>query len=239
MNIQEYIRILRRRGWIVVAAVLLCAAAAFGVSALQKEVYRASVYVSTVPARADYGLATTASELMRNFVANIQTPEVAQQVIDQARLDQNPYEFLSDVKIQPDPSTFLIRIDAEAGDPEVAQRMAITLAEIFEAERKAYYAQQDKRDRIEVKIVSRAIGAPQIQPRPAVNALAGGVLGLLFGVAIVLALTWMEVDLLRTPAAVERALELPVLGAIPHGDKPTSTTQPAVQPSSVGAPKTV
>ena len=239
MNIQEYIRIIQRRGWIVVTAVFLCAAAAFGVSSFQEELYRASVYVSTVPARPDFGLANTASELMRNFVANLQTPEVAQKVIDQARLDQNPYEFLSDVKIQPDSSTFLIRIDAEAGDPEVAKLMAITLAEIFEAERNAYYAQLDKQDRIEVKIVSRAIDAPQIQPRPTVNALAGGVLGLLFGVGMVLALTWMEVDLLRTPASVERALELPVLGAIPQGGKSASPTQPAVQPGPVGAPKTV
>ena len=34
-------------------------------------------------------------------------------------------------------------------------------------------------EHVSEEIVSRAIGAPQIQPRPAVNALAGGVLGLL------------------------------------------------------------
>jgi capsular polysaccharide biosynthesis protein len=238
MTIQEYIRIIRRRGWIVVVAVLLCAIAAYSVSSFQKELYRASVHVSTVPARADWGLASTASELMRNFVANIQTPEMAQRVIDEARLDMNPYDFLANVKIAPDSSTFLIRIDAESGDPEVAKRMAITLAELFEAERNAYYAQQDKRDRIEVKIVSRAIDAPLVQPRPRVNALAGAVLGLLLGVGVVLALTWMEADMLRTPAAVERTLDLPVLGAIPSGGKTTSPPQPAAQPGAMGAPET-
>lgn len=238
MTIQEYIRIIRRRGWIVVVAVLLCSTAAYAVSSFQKEMYRASVYVSTVPALADWGLASTASELMRNFVANIQTPEMAQQVIDEAKLDMNPYTFLANTKVAPDSSTFLIRIDAEAGDPEVARLMAITLAELFEAERNAYYAQQDKRDRIEVKIVSRAIDVPLIQPRPKVNALAGAVLGLLFGVVVVLALTWMESDLLRTPAAVERTLSLPVLGAIPQGSRSSTAPQPAPQPGAVGAPKT-
>ena len=93
--------------------------------------------------------------------------------------------------------------------------MALALADEFVEERTAYYAQQDKENRIEVKIVSRAIDAPQYQPQPLLNALAGSVLGLLLGIAVVLLLTWMEADLLGTPDAVERTLALPVLGAIP------------------------
>lgn len=53
MTIQEYLRILQRRGWMIVVAVLLAAAACFGVSYLQEDMYRATVYVSTVPARPD------------------------------------------------------------------------------------------------------------------------------------------------------------------------------------------
>jgi len=239
MTIQEYIRIIRRRGWILLAAVALCAIAAYGISSLQREVYRATVYVSTVPARADWGLANTASELMRNFAANIQTPEVAQAVINRAKLDQNPYDFLANTTVAPDASTFTIRIDAKAGDPNVARTMALTLADEFVEERTAYYAQQDKRDRIEVKIRSRAIDAPLIQPRPKVNALAGGVLGLLLGVALVLVLTWMEADRLRTPNAVERTLSLPVLAAIPRGADARPPARPAAQTGRVGAPETV
>ena len=55
MSIQEYIRIIRRRGWIVVAAALLAVLAAFGISYFQKDLYRATVYISTVPARPDWG----------------------------------------------------------------------------------------------------------------------------------------------------------------------------------------
>ena len=44
--------------------------------------------------------------------------------------------------------------------------MALTLADLFVDERTAYYAQQDKRDRIEVKIVSRTIVGAQYQPQP-------------------------------------------------------------------------
>lgn len=215
MTIQDYTRLLRRRGWIILVAILLAGGAAFGISALQTEMYRATVQVSTVPARPDWGLGNTAKDLMRNFAINIQTPEMAQKVIERAQLDMNPYDLLSELRVAPDSSTFLIKIEARNPDPEVAKLIATTMAQEFVDERTAYYAQQDKQNRIEVKIVSRAIGAEQFQPKPLLNLVAGSVLGLLLGICLVLLLVWMEMDLLRTAEAVERTLQLPVLGAIP------------------------
>jgi capsular polysaccharide biosynthesis protein len=238
MTIQEYIRILRHRGWIIVAAVLLAAVAAYGVSYLQKELYRATVFVSTVPARPDWGLGNTAKDLMRNFAANIQTPEVAQRVIDRAQLDMNPYDLLANLQVEPDSSTFTIKIEGRNPDGEVAKLIALTVADEFVEERTAYYAQLDKADRIEVKIRSRAISYDQIQPKPLYNAIAGGVLGLLFGIALVLLLTWMEADFLRTPAAVERALGLSVLGTIPASAGARAPASPATAPGRMAIPKT-
>jgi capsular polysaccharide biosynthesis protein len=120
----------------------------------------------------------------------------------------------------------------------VAKLIALTLADEFVEERTAYYAQLDKSDRIEVKIRSRAIGYDQTQPKPKVNAIAGAVLGLLFGIAIVLVLTWMEADLLRTPAAVERALGVPILGTIPDSPAQKDVATASAQPQQVGAPET-
>lgn len=215
MTIQEYIRILRKRGWIVIAAALLAAIAAYGVGYLQKEVYRATVYISAVPARADFGLGASAKDLLRNFTQNLRTVENAQRAIDRSKLDMNPYDFIGNLQVADDSSTFTIQVDAQAADPQVATQMALAIADEFVEERQQYYAQQDKRDRIEVKIRSRAINAPQIQPKPMINAIAGGVLGLLLGGGIALLLTWMEADLLLTPLAVERTLGLEVLGTIP------------------------
>lgn len=238
MTLQEYARILRKRGWIIVAAALLAGLLALGVSMFQKELYRATVNVSTVPARADFGLGATAKDLLRNFAENIQTPENAQRVIERAQLDMNPYDFLANTQVAPDSSTFTIKIEARNPDPAVARLMALTLADEFVEERTQYYAQQDKRDRIEVKIRSRAIGADQIQPKPMLNAIAGAVLGVLLGVALVFALTWMEADLLRTPAAVERSLELPILGAIPAAVGVKEAPQPAAGAQRVSTPTT-
>ncbi|MGL4649155.1 MAG: Wzz/FepE/Etk N-terminal domain-containing protein, partial [Caldilineaceae bacterium] len=126
MTIQEFMRILRKRGWIVVAAMLLTALAAFGISAIQEEEYRATVNVSTVPARADFGLGATAKDLLRNFAENIMTPENAQRAIEQAQLDMNPYDFMANLQVVPDSSTFTIKVEARNPDPEVAKLMALT-----------------------------------------------------------------------------------------------------------------
>lgn len=237
MTIQEYIRIIRQRGWIVVAAALLAAIAAFGISSFQKELYRATVYISTVPARPDWGLGNTAKDLMRNFALNLATYENAQAAIAIAKLDQDPNDFLANVQVATEADNFAIKIEARNPDGEVAKQMALTLAQLFEVERTNYYAQLDKSDRIEVKIRSSAIGYEQIQPKPLINAIAGAVLGMLFGIAVVLVLTWMENDLLRTPAAAERALALPILGAIPIAEvnHPTAGTTPAR--GRLGVPK--
>ncbi len=237
MTLQEYWRIIRKRGWIIVLAVVLGAVAAFGISYVQKELYQATVEVSTVPARPDWGLGNTAKDLMRNFTANLKTPEIAARVIARQQLDKNPYDLLANTQVEPDSSTFTIKVQVRDPDGEVAKLAALGFADEFFEERTAYYAQLDKSDRIEVKIRSRDIGYSQVQPKPLLNAVAGAVLGLLLGVAIVLLLTWMEADLLRTPAAVERSLGMPVLGAIPRSRR-RDVVQPEPQPSRVGAPKT-
>ena len=237
MTLQEYWRIIRKRGWIILVTMVLAAALAFGISYLQKELFQATVEVSTVPARPDWGLGNTAKDLMRNFTANLKTPEVAANVIARQQLDMNPYDLLANTQVEPDASTFTIKIQARNPDGEVAKLAALGFADEFYAERTAYYAQLDKQDRIEVKIRSRDIGYEQTQPKPRLNAIAGAVLGLLFGLVVVLLLTWMEADLLRTPAAAERALGMPILGAIPRNSKHKETAQPAVQPGRVAAPK--
>ena len=213
--IQEYSGVVRRFGWILIVAVILAGSLSYGVSFLQEEMYRATIHVSTVPARPDWGLGNTAKELMRNFVRNLRTFEVAEEVIARAQLDMHPSEFLRLTNIASEPSTFTIEIEARSRDKIVSEIMALTLADYFVDERTAYYAQQDKRDRIEVKIVSRVIEGARYQPQPLINTMAGAVLGFLLGVGLILLLAWIESGFLRTPDSVERTLDLTVLGAIP------------------------
>jgi capsular polysaccharide biosynthesis protein len=211
MDLRAYFDILRRRGWIILVVALIGATAALGLSFVQTKIYRATARISAVPARPDWGLGNSAKDLLRNFVNNINTHDMANRVIARAQLDMNSYDLLAKITVSAEPENFIIRIDAKDRDPEIAKRIAKTMADLFVDDRVAYYNTQDKNNRIEVKLVDSMIDAPLYQPKPLVNALAGGVLGAL----IVLALEWMAADILATPATVERMLGVPVLAAIP------------------------
>jgi capsular polysaccharide biosynthesis protein len=237
MELRAYLDILRRRGWIILATAALAAALALGLSMVQTKTYRATARISAVPARPDWGLGNSAKDLLRNFVNNIKTHDMANQVIDRAQLDMSSYDLLEKVTVSAEPENFIIRIDAKDPDPEVARLIALTMANEFVDERVAYYQTQDKDNRIEVKLVDSVIDAPIYRPRPLMNALAGLLLGGLIGALIVLLLEWMASDVLASVESVERTLKLPVLGAIPAtamsgaAVRTPAQRQPAVNPA--------
>ncbi len=215
MELRDYLEILRKRGWIILALAVLAGAAAFGFSLTQTKIYRASAKVSVVPGTPDWGLGNTAKDLLRNFVINIDTHDMAQKVIDRAQLDMSTYDLLERTEVSSDSSNFTIQIDAKDERPDVSRQIALTMADIFVEERTAYYNQQDKRDRIEVKVVDHVIDAPLFRPNPPLNGAAGFVLGAVLGALLVFWLEWLEADVLRTPQAIEKHLGVPVLGLIP------------------------
>lgn len=215
MDFRAYLDILRRRGWIIVVTALVAAALAFGLSLVQTKTYRATARISAVPARPDWGLGNSAKDLLRNFVNNLNTHDMANRVISVAQLDMNSYDLLSKLTISAEPDNFMIRIDAKDQDPEIAKKIALTMAQEFETDRRQYYETQDKNNRIEVNVVDSVVDAPLYKPKPLMNSLAGFALGGLIGALIVLALEWMASDILATPETVARTLGLPVLGTIP------------------------
>ena len=56
MELSDYFRILRQRGWIIVVVAVVAAVSAFGFSKLQRPIYKSSMQVTVLPARNDYGL---------------------------------------------------------------------------------------------------------------------------------------------------------------------------------------
>jgi capsular polysaccharide biosynthesis protein len=215
MEIKTYLRILKKRGWIILLAALIAGAAAFGFSKMQDPTYRARILVSVVPARADWGLGNSLKDLLRNYQTNLRTHRMANKVIDRSQLDMNSYEILEEIEVNPEPDRFVMEIVAKDRDPHTAIVIVQTMAQIFVDEREAWNQLQDKRDRIDISIVDDARDAPQWKPNPKMNALAGLILGALAGALIVFALEWLESGVLRSTEDVEKALGTSVLGTIP------------------------
>ena len=222
MELQDYLQILWRRGWIIFLVALIGGASALFFSLQQTPIYRASIELSVQPARADWGLSNTVKDLLRNYAENIHTHTVAMEVIDRAQLDMTADRLLPKLFVSPDASTFSLRIEARDYDPLVAQQIAQTVGEVFLEDRQAWNQEQDKRDRIDVRIRDSVYdrGYSLYSPKKKINALAGMVFGGLLGGLLVFAIEWMTRDLIRTPQDLERELQVSVLGAIPahHGE---------------------
>ena len=73
MEISDYLRILRKRGWLIVVVAIIAAASAYAFSKMQTPIYSATVQLSVNPARLDWGLSNTIKDLLRNYATNIRT----------------------------------------------------------------------------------------------------------------------------------------------------------------------
>jgi len=218
MEISDYLRILRKRGWIIIAVALVAGLSAYGFSKMQTPIYSAQVKLSVVPARAtDWGSNNSLKDLLRNYTENIKTHTTAQEVIDRAQLDMDTTTFLGKLFVNPDSSTFTLALEARDRDPEVAMGMVDMTAKVFAEDREQWNQQQDKRDRIDVKMLDSVynLGYTQYSPNTKINTLAGLLFGALMGVLVIFFLEWLEMDIIRSAEDVERAVNVPVLGVIP------------------------
>jgi capsular polysaccharide biosynthesis protein len=229
VELTDYLRIFRKRGWIVILVALVAAASAFGFSKLQTPVYSASVKLSINPARADWGLSNVAKDLLRNYAENIRTHTMAQEVIDRAQLDMDTTNLLSKLFVSPAADTFTLQLEARDTDPEVAMTIVQTMSEVFVEDRDAWNQRQDKRDRIEVSILDNVwnLGYQQYSPNTKINTAAGGLFGLLVGLLVIFLLEWLEQDVIRSVADVERVIGVTVLGSIPPAPSDGNSRQPS------------
>jgi len=217
MNLTYYVRILIRRGWIIALAAVITAGAAFGFSKLQTPTYRATQYVLLQPARNDYGLTETLRYLLRSYVVFLNTDEQAANAIERLQLDMTPGEVRGHTIISSDPTQLTVQIDVTMEDGPTAARIATELGRLLVEERTEDNRDLQREDRIEARLIDTATYG-QYTPRTMINTIAGAVLGLLVGGAVVFVLEYLESNIVRRREDVERFLDLPVLAAIPAED---------------------
>lgn len=217
MDLTYYARLLLRRGWIILLAVAITAGAAFALSKMQTPVYRATQRVLMQPARNDFGLTETLRILLRSWVVYLDTEQQAQNAIDRLNLDMTAGELLGYSTISSDPTQLTVQIDVDMQDGPLASRIAYELGLLLKEYRDEENRGLDRQDRIEAIVLDRATYGLH-RPRTSVNTMAGGLLGLLIGGAVVFALEYLESNVVRRKEDVERFLELPVLAAIPADD---------------------
>jgi len=214
VEFKDYIRILRRRGWLIILLSILTAAAAFGFSKMQAPVYEASARL-LITSRPDFGQTQAVRELQRNFAAYLLSTYRAQDVINQLQLDMTPGQLMSNVTIAPSTSESVIQVNFEHTDQHTAEQVARTWADQLRLWRESENAKLRQEDRIEAELLDEPTSR-LARPQTTINTAAGAVLGALLGIIVVFALEWMESGIVRRAEDVERYLEIPVIGNIPQ-----------------------
>ncbi len=214
MELTDYIRILRKRWWIIVVAVVLTAGSAFVFSKLQHPEYTSTAEIVIEPARPDWGLAQAAKMVLRTYMTVADSDKWAQKVIDELQLSTTPEKLRSNAHFAAEDDRMVIKLEIEAYDGDQANDIARTWANLLVQWRDEKNAEQRKEDRVyaELRDQPRYV---QSWPKTRIITAAGGIFGLVIAGVVIFFLEWLEAGIVRTPQDLERQLNLAVVGAIP------------------------
>jgi capsular polysaccharide biosynthesis protein len=215
VELSDYLRILRQRGWMIILMAVLTAGAAFGFSKMQTELYESNLKLLVLPSRTDFGQAQAAKELLRSYEQWLNSRYRAQAVIDQLQLDMTAGALLSDVRVASDNASFVIQMTVENSDPNLANDIARAWGNLLIQWQNQNNDQLRKEDRINIEFLDDP-QAGLSRPKTTINTAAGFVFGALLGVLLIFGLEWYESGIMRRPEDVERYLDMPVIGSIPN-----------------------
>ena len=215
MELSDYVRILRQKGWVIILVAVLTAGAAFGFSKMQTEVYKSSLRLLVLPSRTDLGQSLAAKELLRSYEQWLRSGYRAQQVIDILQLDMTAGDLLGDIAVASDNSSFVIELNVENTDPNLANDIARTWGNLLIQWIDQNNDKLRKEDRITVEFIDEPLAGLD-SPKTKINTAAGGVFGALLGIIIIFVLEWIESGIVRRTEDVEKYLDIPVIGSIPN-----------------------
>lgn len=215
MELSDYLRILRQRGWIIILLALLTAAATFGYSEMQIPMYESSLKLLVRPARTDFGQSQAARELLGNYEQWMRSSYRAQAVINELQLDMTAGDLLGDVSVASDRLGLVLQLVVENPDHQLANDIARTWGNLLIQWQK----QENDKNRQEDRITIEFQDEPQhtlASPQTRINTAAGFVFGALLGIILIFLLEWIESGVMRRSEDVERYLDIPVVGSIPN-----------------------
>jgi receptor protein-tyrosine kinase len=215
MEFSDYVRILRKRWWIIIVAVGLTAGSAVLFSELQHPQYTSTAEVIINPARPDFGLTQSAKILLRSYMTVADSYQWAQDVIDELQLPMTPEGLRADTNFAAQDDRMVIKIEVEDYDGDQANDIARTWANLLVQWRDQENTKLRKEDRVEAILRDQPRYGQSWPPSTKIMLAAGVVFGLVIAGVIIFFLEWLEAGIVRTPQDLEHQLDLTVVGAIP------------------------
>ncbi len=215
MDLGDYLRIFRKRGWIILLVAALTAMAAFGFSKMQTNVYKSTLNLLVRPSRTDFGQSQAAKELLKTYESWLFSSYRAQAVIDELQLDMTAQELLGDVEVASDNFSFMVSLAVENTDPDLANDIARTWGNQLIQWQQQENDKNRQEDRITIEFRDDPMAGLD-RPNTRINTLAAAVFGALIGIVLLFLLEWLESGVMQRSEDVERYLDIPVIGTIPQ-----------------------
>ena len=218
MALDRYLEILKRRKWVMLAPLLLATAGAVGVTFWTPPVYEASATarIALVGGTADGFVDPREAERLANtYVLILKSRPVLATVVEDLGLAISPEKLRRNIEIEALAGTELIRITAQAGTAEQAERLANALAFALVTEGQEFYAQSASPSLAKsFSIVETAVLPGRAGQTNPIQIIALGLLiGLAGGVGLALVLEYTD-PTLRGVRDLAEITALPLLGSI-------------------------
>ena len=193
MELKDYIRIIRKRWRVIVAAMLVVLAGAALATALSPKVYEAQtqLFVST-SGGSDSGALLQGSNFtqqrVKSYADVITTPKVLDPVIETLKLDTTAAKLGTQITATVPLDTVLIEVAVTNPDPRVAAQVADAVGKQFtNTVADLESVAEGKSSPVKVTVVSApTVPTTPISPKPTRNLALGLVLGLLLGLGLAL-----------------------------------------------------
>jgi capsular exopolysaccharide synthesis family protein len=225
LQLRDYVRVLRRHWFLIIAALLIGGLGGGGFSALQKPVYESTskvfVGINSVTNVQELNAGSSfVQQAVASYANLVTTDSVLSPVIDKLGLDTTPTALAGQVTASNPLNTVVIDITVDDPSAQQAADIANAVAsQLSVAVDRITPSASGARDAVQVSKVDSAV-APTSPVTPRIPLNIG--LGLLVGLALGLALAFLHDRLdsrIRGQRDIELVTDRPILGGIGHDSK--------------------
>lgn len=218
MELSDFSRAVKRRWWIIVAALVVGLAFGYVANVTTQPVYRSSVGFFVVAPTAARLSALEADNLVRGrittYASLVTSDRFLEQIVTATGDRVTKADAASSVTAFGDPSTLLLNVNVDNADPKLSLAMASAVASQFGVmvnRLEGRSQTQDSETVLNVVSGPSLLAAP-VSPRKSLNLGIGGIIGLAIGLALVIALQRGDRTIRREE---QMGVDLPVLAIMP------------------------
>jgi hypothetical protein len=199
-----------------VAAAVLAAAAAYAYVHLPwvEQRWRSSVLIQAT-GRLDYGNFLALDKELRPLAEQVRQLGIMREVNTNLHTDLAPELMLDHTLAEPVQDSGQIRLDIDDSDPRRAEAVSLEIANVYTREHNAAEQGKLREERVILSTLDRQNQAILIWPQTRVLVPVAALLGLVVAGLVILGLVYLD-ESIRSPADVQRYLDLPLLGSIPR-----------------------